>query len=149
MLCYPVIFSVTRQGYVTNHVTTFISQGVEGAPIILFVGSAYIQDPQNPENLECKCRGVLFLIMTFVKRIIAARVAYLCSRPECRAQTTGPQIDPVKALNIGVAAHISGGTLTELLEKPICDRVAFPISDGLNFVNQIGPKRDQHSFLAN
>lgn len=40
------------------------------------------------------------------KRIIALRVGYQCSNPTCGAKTAGPQIDPAKAANIGVAAHI-------------------------------------------
>ena len=47
------------------------------------------------------------------KQKLAARVNYYCSNPNCRASTSGPQSDPTKALNIGVAAHIraaaSGG----------------------------------------
>ena len=42
-----------------------------------------------------------------VKRAVAARVGYRCSRPTCRALTSGPQVDPSKALNVGVAAHIT------------------------------------------
>jgi len=42
-----------------------------------------------------------------VKRLLAARVASRCSNPDCRASTSGPQIDPAKALNVGVAAHIT------------------------------------------
>lgn len=45
-----------------------------------------------------------------VKRIVAARVSYLCSNPECETVTTGPQFDPSKALNIGVASHISAAS---------------------------------------
>jgi uncharacterized protein YjhX (UPF0386 family) len=45
-----------------------------------------------------------------VKRTIAARVNYRCSKPSCRAQTTGPQIDPSKSLNVGVAAHITAAS---------------------------------------
>src|SRR5438067_8942605 len=41
-----------------------------------------------------------------VKIAVAARVGYRCSRPSCRALTTGPQVNPSKALNVGVAAHI-------------------------------------------
>jgi hypothetical protein len=41
------------------------------------------------------------------KRAIAARVAYRCSNPDCRAPTAGPQAETGKTLNIGVAAHIS------------------------------------------
>ncbi|MBN2187047.1 MAG: hypothetical protein JW732_06320 [Dehalococcoidia bacterium] len=41
-----------------------------------------------------------------VKRIVAQRAAYFCSRPECRNLTLGPHSDPEKALSNGVAAHI-------------------------------------------
>ncbi|MDP2318225.1 MAG: hypothetical protein Q8O42_02645 [Acidobacteriota bacterium] len=39
------------------------------------------------------------------KDTLAKRVNYLCS--QCGQQTVGPQSDPGKAVNIGVAAHIS------------------------------------------
>ncbi len=42
-----------------------------------------------------------------MKRAIAARVGYRCSNPECRTPTSGPQLDPSKSLNVGVAAHIT------------------------------------------
>lgn len=42
-----------------------------------------------------------------VKRTISARVGNLCSNPDCRALTSGPQDDTAKALNVGVAAHIT------------------------------------------
>ena len=42
-----------------------------------------------------------------VKRVLAARVNLRCSRPDCRASTSGPQVEPAKALNVGVAAHIT------------------------------------------
>jgi hypothetical protein len=42
-----------------------------------------------------------------VKRIVAARAGAVCSNPDCRALTSGPQDDPAKALNVGVAAHIT------------------------------------------
>jgi uncharacterized protein YjhX (UPF0386 family) len=45
-----------------------------------------------------------------IKRTIAARVGYRCSRPSCRALTTGPQVDPSKSLNVGVAAHITAAS---------------------------------------
>lgn len=44
------------------------------------------------------------------KRIIAARAAYLCSNPEHRVPTSGPQDDPTKAVNLGVAAHITAAS---------------------------------------
>ena len=43
-----------------------------------------------------------------VKRTMAARTGNACSNPDCRASTSGPQDDPTKALNVGVAAHITG-----------------------------------------
>jgi hypothetical protein len=45
-----------------------------------------------------------------VKRTLAARVGYVCSNPDCRAQTTGPQDDRTKAVNVGVAAHITAAS---------------------------------------
>src|ERR1044072_3086597 len=45
-----------------------------------------------------------------VKRVIAARVSYLCSNPACRAATSGPQINASKSLNVGVAAHITAAS---------------------------------------
>ncbi len=45
-----------------------------------------------------------------VKRALAGRVANRCSNPECRAVTSGPQVDAAKALNVGVAAHITAAS---------------------------------------
>ncbi len=45
-----------------------------------------------------------------VKRALASRVGNLCSNPDCRALTSGPQENPAKALNIGVAAHITAAS---------------------------------------
>jgi len=42
-----------------------------------------------------------------VKRTLALRVGNVCSRPECNALTSGPQDDPGRVLNVGVAAHIT------------------------------------------
>ncbi len=46
-----------------------------------------------------------------VKRTLAARVGNLCSNPDCQALTSGPQDDPTKVLNVGVAAHISAASV--------------------------------------
>lgn len=43
-----------------------------------------------------------------IKRALAARVNHRCSNPGCGAPTSGPQVEPGKALNVGVAAHIAG-----------------------------------------
>ena len=45
-----------------------------------------------------------------VKKTLANRVGHQCSNPECRAFTSGPQDDPVKAVNVGVAAHITAAS---------------------------------------
>lgn len=42
-----------------------------------------------------------------VKDLLAKRVGMRCSNPNCRQVTSGPQEDPHKVLNIGVAAHIT------------------------------------------
>lgn len=44
------------------------------------------------------------------KRILALRVSHLCSNPKCRKPTAGPQQDSTKAMNIGVAAHITAAS---------------------------------------
>ena len=46
-----------------------------------------------------------------VKRILALRVGSQCSNPTCGAKTSGPQIDPANAINIGVAAHITAASV--------------------------------------
>ncbi len=42
-----------------------------------------------------------------VKDTLARRVGFLCSNPACRCGTTGPHSNPNKAINVGVAAHIT------------------------------------------
>lgn len=39
---------------------------------------------------------------------IARRAANCCSNPDCGAVTSGPTDDPLKAVNVGEAAHIYG-----------------------------------------
>ena len=43
--------------------------------------------------------------------ILARRVAHRCSNPKCGHITTGPHTDPAKAMNVGVAAHISAASV--------------------------------------
>jgi hypothetical protein len=45
-----------------------------------------------------------------VKRALASRVGNRCSNPQCKALTSGPQTDPAKAVNLGVAAHITAAS---------------------------------------
>ena len=42
-----------------------------------------------------------------IKMLLAKRVGFCCSNPDCQQITTGPSSDPRKAINIGVAAHIT------------------------------------------
>ncbi len=44
-----------------------------------------------------------------IKDEIAKRVGYVCSNPECRASTSGPQVEE-GAVNVGVAAHITAAS---------------------------------------
>ena len=44
------------------------------------------------------------------KELLAKRVANRCSNPGCRRLTSGPQEDPTKVVNIGVAAHITAAS---------------------------------------
>lgn len=45
-----------------------------------------------------------------VKRTLAQRVNNRCSNPTCGAPTSGPQVDPQKSLNVGVAAHVTAAS---------------------------------------
>lgn len=46
----------------------------------------------------------------WVQRKLALRVAHRCSRPECRAITSGPQEGTEGIVNIGVAAHVTAAS---------------------------------------
>jgi hypothetical protein len=45
-----------------------------------------------------------------VRSAVAQRVALRCSNPNCEKLTSGPSADPARALNIGVAAHITAAS---------------------------------------
>jgi hypothetical protein len=45
-----------------------------------------------------------------VKELLARRVALQCSRLGCGQVTSGPQVDPSRSINIGVAAHITAAS---------------------------------------
>jgi hypothetical protein len=45
-----------------------------------------------------------------VKDILARRAGIRCSNPDCRRPSSGPRDAPDKAVNIGVAAHITAAT---------------------------------------
>jgi hypothetical protein len=44
------------------------------------------------------------------KDLLGKRVGFVCSNPECRRPTSGPQADPIGTVNIGVAAHIGAAS---------------------------------------
>jgi hypothetical protein len=44
------------------------------------------------------------------KEVLARRAGMQCSNPACRQLTSGPQVDPKKAINIGVAAHLTAAS---------------------------------------
>lgn len=44
------------------------------------------------------------------KNVLAGRVGYLCSNPNCKKPTCGPNLDSHKVVNIGVAAHITAAS---------------------------------------
>jgi hypothetical protein len=48
--------------------------------------------------------------LTPVIEMLAKRVGHRCSNPECDQLTSGPQVDPTKAVNVGVAAHITAAS---------------------------------------
>jgi tetratricopeptide (TPR) repeat protein len=41
------------------------------------------------------------------RKVLAERVAVRCSNPDCQQTTSGPNSNPEKSMNIGVAAHIT------------------------------------------
>jgi hypothetical protein len=43
--------------------------------------------------------------------VLARRVAHRCSNPKCRVITTGPHTNAAKAINVGVAAHVTAASL--------------------------------------
>lgn len=44
------------------------------------------------------------------KDLLARRVGFRCSNPNCRKPTSGPQEDTNKSINVGVAAHITAAS---------------------------------------
>jgi hypothetical protein len=45
-----------------------------------------------------------------VKAVLALRAAGRCSNPDCMAVTSGPELVPDRAVNVGVAAHITAAS---------------------------------------
>jgi len=62
---------------------------------------------QKGRELMLVSRGARDEFPEPVKRILASRVGFRCSRPACGRDTSGPQEDSQLSINIGVAAHIT------------------------------------------
>jgi len=63
---------------------------------------------------------------------LAHRVGLLCSNPDCRAATSGPKSQPEKAVNVGVAAHITAASLNGPRYDPsLTDRERRSASNGI------------------
>src|SRR5437879_977637 len=45
-----------------------------------------------------------------VIEMLAKRFGHRCSNQECDRLTSGPQVDPMKAVNVGVASHITAAS---------------------------------------
>lgn len=45
-----------------------------------------------------------------VKDVLAHRAGFRCSKPDCRASTSGPQVAPDGRINVGKAAHITAAS---------------------------------------
>jgi hypothetical protein len=45
------------------------------------------------------------------RRVLASRVGWRCSNPDCRAPTTGPVEEPHRASSVGEAAHITAASV--------------------------------------
>lgn len=64
--------------------------------------------------------------------VLAKRAAFLCSNPDCRALTVGPNSDVAKATNIGEAAHIYGARSDAPRYNPqMSDMVRGEITNGI------------------
>jgi hypothetical protein len=63
---------------------------------------------------------------------LAKRARYLCSNPDCKAPTVGPNTDPHKATIIGEAAHIRGANPgSARYDDSISDEVRSDITNGI------------------
>jgi hypothetical protein len=71
-----------------------------------------------------------------VKRILAARAGHLCSNPECRVFTNGPQEDPAKAVNVAWPHTLPQPQLEDRALIP-----DFPLSSGVRLRTEFGCAR--------
>jgi len=80
-----------------------------------------------------------------IKQTLAKRVNYLCSNPNCRKPTAGPNINPEKATLIGVAAHISAASTNGPRYNPNLDsEERKSINNGIWLCNNCGTLIDKN-----
>ncbi|MEJ2496972.1 MAG: hypothetical protein P8Y43_05775, partial [Sulfurovaceae bacterium] len=74
--------------------------------------------------------------------ILSKRAAFICSNPDCRASTVGPNLDPEKSTLIGEAAHIFGA-------RPNSKRFKLEMEDNLRaeITNAIWLCRNCHKLI--
>lgn len=83
--------------------------------------------------------------------VLARRAAFLCSNPDCRISTVGPNSDVQKATTIGEAAHIQGARSDAPRYDPkMSDVVRAAITNGIWLCKNCHGKvdRDVHRYLA-
>jgi hypothetical protein len=71
------------------------------------MGHTELQTPEKSSSSEATMRDDFPMP---VKELLAKRVGFQCSRTGCGRVTSGPQVDPAGAVNIGVAAHITAAS---------------------------------------
>ena len=65
------------------------------------------------DQLNADMNNLIFMRDDFrqkEKEVLAQRVGYLCSNPNCRMLTSGPNSQENRSTNIGVAAHITAAS---------------------------------------
>ena len=74
-----------------------------------------------------------------IKDVLAKRIGFRCSNPGCRQLTNGPQTDPSKAVNVGVAAHITAASPQRAAIRPqsLHLRIAHPSTMAYGFVKLV------------
>lgn len=81
--------------------------------------------------------------------LLAKRAAFICSNPDCRAWTIGPNSDVTKATSIGEAAHIYGARSDALRYDPqMSDMARAEITNGIWLCRNCHGKvdRDAHKY---
>lgn len=87
------------------------SQSIHGTATAPYVRRARTCHAEGEPRLpSSSVRSVRDDFKAPVKKLLAARVGYVCSNPDCGALTSGPATDPSSSINVGVAAHITAAS---------------------------------------